>query len=334
MSVQPTARRADGRDMVEPSVTRWTRYGKDRLYVTAPDGRALGWYDLATNESHCTAPDDKSAFDGAVRRWFEGPGQPLLRPPADGEASMVGVPVAQASAVEAVSDPGPAFTDGGTVVERDVAPGGDLTANRPGDMPRAQAVARRRAAPVQTFLARMLGLHTEERAWRIGADGEEKVAARLARLVAHDPRWRVLHSVPVGAGESDIDHVLVGPAGVFTLNAKHHPGARIWVYHDAVRINGTRVPYVRNARFEAARAAKLLTAAYGRPVEVTGVIVPVNANDITIKAAPTDVVIVNRRRVDGWLASLPAQLDDATVDAIFEAARRPETWRTASDARR
>ncbi|WP_371261683.1 nuclease-related domain-containing protein [Arthrobacter sp. ov118] len=30
--------------------------------------------------------------------------------------------------------------------------------------------------------------------------------------------------MPVGAGASDVDHVLIGPAGVFTLNTKNHAG--------------------------------------------------------------------------------------------------------------
>ena len=53
----------------------------------------------------------------------------------------------------------------------------------------------------------------------------------LAELTAHSrlrlrtPRWRVLHSVPVEGGR-DIDHVMIGPPGVVTINSKHHrPGA-------------------------------------------------------------------------------------------------------------
>jgi hypothetical protein len=37
------------------------------------------------------------------------------------------------------------------------------------------------------------------------------------------PEWTVLHSVPVGTGSTDIDHIAIGPAGVFTLNTKYSP---------------------------------------------------------------------------------------------------------------
>ncbi|MDP9431276.1 MAG: NERD domain-containing protein [Actinomycetota bacterium] len=55
-------------------------------------------------------------------------------------------------------------------------------------------------------------MKTDERAWRIGADGEKAVAARLAEL---GDRWRVLHAVPVGERGSDIDHVVIGPRLAF-----------------------------------------------------------------------------------------------------------------------
>jgi len=33
------------------TVARWTRYGKDRLYVTALDGQRVGWHDAADARS-------------------------------------------------------------------------------------------------------------------------------------------------------------------------------------------------------------------------------------------------------------------------------------------
>ncbi|WP_378095638.1 nuclease-related domain-containing protein [Cellulomonas sp. T2.31MG-18] len=203
----------------------------------------------------------------------------------------------------------------------------DLAAHRAGEMARQQAVALKQAAPVRTFVARVFGLHTDERSWRIGADGEEKVAARLAKLAKRDPRWRFVHAIPVGENGSDIDHLVIGPGGVFSLNAKHHPGARIWVRDNAFRVNGQQQPYIRNSRHEARRAGRYLTAACGFPVDVTGIVVPVGADDLTIKQQPADVVVVNRMALAPWLRRRPDLLGEAAVDAIFEAARRSTTWR-------
>ena len=52
-----------------------------------------------------------------------------------------------------------------------------------------------------------------------GATGEEEVGELLEGLGGE---WRVEHDVSLGRG--NVDHVLVGPAGVFTVETKSHPG--------------------------------------------------------------------------------------------------------------
>jgi hypothetical protein len=203
----------------------------------------------------------------------------------------------------------------------------DLAARRPWQLAREAASVARREAPVRSVLARFIRVHTEERAWRIGADGEEKVGDQLEKLVRQDPRWRVLHSTPVGAKGADVDHLVIGPGGVFTLNAKHHPGARVWVGGDTLMVNGARQPYVRNSRHEALRASRLLTSACGWPVRAAGVIVLVNAENLKIKVPASDVQVVGRRKVLGWLRRREQVLDAGTVAAIFGAACTWSTWR-------
>jgi hypothetical protein len=203
----------------------------------------------------------------------------------------------------------------------------DLATNRAGAEAREQALAAREAAPVKTFLARALGVHTDERAWRIGADGEEKVGAQLAKAAKKDSRWRFLHAIPVGDRSSDIDHLIVGPGGVFTVNTKHHPGAKIWVGGNTFMVNGRRQPYIRNSRHEAARAAELLTAACGFPVHVEGLVVTVNADDVVVKNAPDGVSVVPRMQVAKWLLRHGDILTPDQCEAIFDAARRSTTWR-------
>ncbi|MDD9206454.1 nuclease-related domain-containing protein [Georgenia sp. 10Sc9-8] len=179
---------------------------------------------------------------------------------------------------------------------------------------------------MRTFLARLAGARTDERAWRIGAVGEGKVAAQLEKLRAHDPRWRFLHAVPVGQRGSDIDHVAIGPAGVFTLNAKHHPGARIWITDEEFFVNGRWRPYIRNSRHEAARASRLLSRACGFQVRVRALIVPVRPGALTVKRPPVDLDVVRRQRVARWLAHQPHALPTAIIEEIFAHARRSTTW--------
>ena len=78
--------------------------------------------------------------------------------------------------------------------------------------------------------------------------------------------------MPVGERGADIDHVVIGPGGVFTINTKHHPKAAIWVGGETFMVNGGRVPYIRNSRFEAKRASRMLSEHVGFPVPLTGLI--------------------------------------------------------------
>lgn len=56
--------------------------------------------------------------------------------------------------------------------------------------------------------------------WGRGAAGEELVGAVVDGL--RDRGWFALHDVHLGRG--NIDHVLIGPAGIFTIETKSHRG--------------------------------------------------------------------------------------------------------------
>lgn len=298
--------------------TRWKRYGKDRLYVTASDGVQVGWWDLATDEPHPETPQVAGLLHEAVAVWrsTSPAGASRLAPGSRGErpTTKSDRPTARPSAAP---EQQPQQID---------AEWDDLAQHRPGCLVRAQAESLRPASPVRAFLARAFQVDTGERSWRVGADGEEKVGARLERLVSKDSRWHVLHSIPVGSRGSDIDHLVIGPAGVFTLNAKHHPGKTVWVRGDTLRVDGHRTSYIRNSRFEAERAARLLSAAAGAAVPVTGLIVPVRAKDVVVKRQPEDVFVVPRMHIVRWLQSRPAAMDDSTARLLFDIARRSTTW--------
>lgn len=92
-------------------------------------------------------------------------------------------------------------------------------------------------------------------------------------------------------------------------------------------VNDHRVPYVRSSRHEASRAGRLLSDACGWPVLARGLVVPVNASEITIRTAPQDVSIVPRMQLHRWLRTQPVVMSDDRVEQVYAAARRPTTWR-------
>jgi hypothetical protein len=62
----------------------------------------------------------------------------------------------------------------------------------------------------------------ETQAWARGAAGERHVARLLAPLDAHG--WTVLHDLRVPRSTANIDHLVIGPPGVFVVDAKHYRG--------------------------------------------------------------------------------------------------------------
>jgi Nuclease-related domain len=60
------------------------------------------------------------------------------------------------------------------------------------------------------------------RAWHDGARGERATARRLRRLERHG--YVVLHDLQVPGSRANLDHLAIGPAGVFAIDSKYYRG--------------------------------------------------------------------------------------------------------------
>lgn len=202
----------------------------------------------------------------------------------------------------------------------------DLLGTRIAQQLEAKVAEGRRAGHDPTVLRRFFLGKNAYSSWERGAIGEQLVGAELHKLCRRDPRWGFLPSIPIGPDGTDLDFLVVGPGGVFTLNAKHHPGASVWVGGSTLMVNGTRYPYVRNSRHEAQNARHLLSKASGFPVDVFGLVVPVNARNFVVREQPEGVHVVNRAALNDFLLRLPPTLGEAAIHHIFNSARLSTTW--------
>jgi Nuclease-related domain len=295
--------------MTDLTTTRWKRYGKDRLYVKTTDGVDVGHVDLLTGEITVNVPEfEREVRDLASHQISASRSLAIASPPIDVPcAPTVPSPIARSTAWPARSEY-------------------DLAANAAGAAARAKHEEVNSQAPVRNLVARLLGVPTDERAWRVGAKGEQKVGRKLVSL---PEGWHHLNAVPIGNKGSDIDHVVIGPGGVFTINTKHHPGGTVRLYENAVWVNGHSKPYLRNSRFEAERASKLLTAACAMQVEVKPVIVFVDLDKLDTKGVPADVAITTLRDLRRFLTQQPTQLTQLAADHIHVMARSSVTWQSA-----
>jgi len=214
----------------------------------------------------------------------------------------------------------------------------DLAGNAPGIGVAHEAARRRQSGGVGS-----------DRSWRVGADGEVLAAEVLAELTAPSrwerlrgraPAWRVLHSVPLGDERGrvrgDIDHVLIGPPGVVTINTKHHRAGRLELDGDALVVNGRPTEYVRKARREAERASEFLRPALvdaGEPALAARLtvrpLIAVIGGRLLVRSWAPGVTVVMPRQLVHALHSIPEALDEAAVETVFGVARRSTTWTRA-----
>lgn len=202
--------------------------------------------------------------------------------------------------------------------------GETLVGRRPGHSAAEKARELRAAQPFLTRLARVLGVHTDERVWRTGASGERVTGWWLGRL---PDGWHAFHDIPIGRRGANIDHLVVGPGGVFTINTKNLSGS-IVVNPRTLTHNGCRTNYLPKASEEARRVSVLLSAAIGRPVEVRGLLA-ILADEWTIKKQPTDVFVGGPRGAKHWMLRQPTVLHPHEVVEIARAASKRATWTTA-----
>jgi hypothetical protein len=144
----------------------------------------------------------------------------------------------------------------------------------------------------------------ETQAWQRGAAGERHVARLLEPLV--QAGWGVSHDLRVPGSKANLDHVVIGPPGVFVIDAKHYAG-RLRLSGDGQLWHGRYflAPTLSATRWEADK----LQARIGAPdiavvpiVAVVGAVVPFG------QVTCMGVTVVPARRLPGLLRSLPPTL--------------------------
>lgn len=200
-----------------------------------------------------------------------------------------------------------------------------LRARKPGYAVMQECLAIQAAAPVRTRWQRFWGhdpLHDHARTWFKGAVGERDVARALESLGSE---YTVLHAVPVGKGSTDIDHVVIGPTGVFSINTKNHSGQSVWVGGRTLTVNGQRTPHVHRAVAEGERATALLSAAAGGPIAVQPVLV-VAAAKLRFGHTTPAVVTLGPDEVGRWITELPRVHSGEAVRYLAMLAEERRTW--------
>jgi hypothetical protein len=154
-------------------------------------------------------------------------------------------------------------------------------------------------------------------AWRRGAAGERRTAQLLGPLERHG--WAVLHDLAVPHSQANLDHLVIGPGGVFVIDSKQYrgrlqldPSGRLW--HGRYPL----APTLQAVSFEADQAAVVL------PDPGLAVVPIVAVHDAQVpwgKVVVDGVPVVSARRLPSMLRQLPAVLGPERVAALVDQAR-------------
>ncbi|WP_330437542.1 nuclease-related domain-containing protein [Streptomyces griseoaurantiacus] len=197
----------------------------------------------------------------------------------------------------------------------------DLARNRPGDAVRRK-IQELQPNPVLRLIDRRRP-RSEIRSWADGLTGERLTGRRLDRLRSRG--WFTLHAIQWANG-TDIDHLAIGPAGVFCVNSKRHRGKTVWYGDTAVTVNGSPTRHIAASQSEARRVSRALSKFCGMNIPVRPVISVVHAAKLTVKGANPPVLVLDVEQLGRVLSGLAPVLPPDQVAHIYDVARDARTW--------
>ena len=169
-----------------------------------------------------------------------------------------------------------------------------------------------------------------DRTWGNGARGEERLGNHLDVLESRG--WTILHDVVLDGW--NIDHVAIGPTGVFTIETKSHPGR---ISFDGTQLVRSGKPlekdFLRQAKSQALWLGKQLSQR-GHPEFVTPIVCFTRALVRVPRATTRPVVVVPLKGLLETLERGKPRMQGADLTAVTTAVRevcREAAGRVSSD---
>lgn len=158
-------------------------------------------------------------------------------------------------------------------------------------------------------------------AWRRASIAERRTEAQLRKLERNG--YRTLHARAIPDSEAQIDHLVVGPTGVYAVDSEK------WDKRLPVRVQmGKKLfhgpfdmkPRLTEAKWEASRASELISEAYGKEISVVPSLAiygpPVPWKIMTIRG----VDVYEGARARKWITKRERALTKAEIDRLHDIA--------------
>ncbi|WP_240506823.1 nuclease-related domain-containing protein [Thermoactinospora rubra] len=158
-------------------------------------------------------------------------------------------------------------------------------------------------------------------AWRRSSVAERRTEAQLRKLERNG--YRTLHARAIPGSEAQIDHLVIGPTGVYAVDSekwdKRLP-VRVQMGKNLFHGPFTMKERLTEARWEATQASELISKAYGRRVTVVPSLAiygpPVPWKIMTIRG----VDVYEGHRARRWITKRDRALTKEEIDRLYEIA--------------
>jgi hypothetical protein len=161
-------------------------------------------------------------------------------------------------------------------------------------------------------------------AWAQGARGEERVGRILAPLRSQG--WAIISDLQFN-DVGNIDHLAIGPQGVFVIDTKNVRGL-VSVGSAGIAVDGWPKEYVDQVREQAFEVRdRLMQATTRESLWVQGILAFVDAS-MEVRGFPPDVLVVRAENLVSALQnSRPGRsLSAHELSELARAANAPSTW--------
>ena len=159
----------------------------------------------------------------------------------------------------------------------------------------------------------------EDASYRAGVAGEQRTAGVLAGLERQG--YRVLHSLPLSA-RKDLDHLVIGPAGIFAVNTKTTT-YEVTVKAAGAYVDGYRQNWQESIERDSAVVAELLSVAARMELGCQPLLSVWSSVGV---GASTGSVVVPGERLQDVILGRARLYPPEWVDVVFNVARRSDTW--------
>ena len=168
------------------------------------------------------------------------------------------------------------------------------------------------------FIMRILRVGRKLRQARLGLSGERIVGRELSELLRHG--FHVFHDIPMDFG--NVDHVVIGPPGIFAIETKFRRKLRDQKDGFKVWYDGRRLKFgdkeTSRPLMQAKQQAQELDRLLGKMFDV-GTVTPVLVYPgwwVEQEKQNVEVLVFNESALVSVLPKRPQRLDSKTVEAV------------------